>query len=221
MRYKVTLVLALARDLHNFNVEVYVGNALRVFFGIEGDGDKGNSALFVGKVVAVEADGVHLDARVVVFLALEEGNAVGMILVLFEIGLLGRIVCNGAFAVGHAKNLIHALAVDNAVVYSVGHIYRELGVVVGDNALGIDHAVIGDLHPPCNGELVGVGLKVLRDSRENVGICPHGQPICSRSLFGIRSKRRDVQRGNHGNQHKNGQNYADRFCELSHKNPPF
>ena len=126
MLYKVVLLFfVLADDLHDLDIEIYVGNAGSAAYGIKGHGSKGNLAVFTGEGAAAEIYGVYLDARVVVFLALKE-TAVGVVLVLLEVRLVGRVVGNRALAVGDAENAVNSLSVDGAEVNALGHVYFEL-----------------------------------------------------------------------------------------------
>ena len=123
---KVVLFLfALAPDLHDFDIEVDVCHALSTVLGVEGHGYKGYLAVRFGKLSALEVDGVDLDARVVVTLAVEE-LARGVVLVQIEVGLLRSIVCNCTYSVGNAENTVYALAVFYGRIDAVRHINREL-----------------------------------------------------------------------------------------------
>ena len=123
---KVALfLLALAPDLHDFDIEVDVGHALSAILGVEGHGYKWYLAVRFGQLSALEIDGVDLDTRVVVTLAVEE-LARGVVLVQIEIGLLRSVVCDCAYSVGNAENTVYALAVLNGRVNAVRHINREL-----------------------------------------------------------------------------------------------
>ena len=149
-------------ELHNLYIKIDEGFAGRARNGIEGDGNKGNSAAVIGSQrVAVKIGGVCLDAA---------------------FGLRGRRGVDNhiAGALGGTENV----GVGSAGFVNAGSFVElENAFVVINRPLAVDHQVILDVNPVGNGDLIGDWIKGSGSFREDIGSRGYRQRLpCCRGL---------------------------------------
>ena len=160
-------------SLHDLNVKLNYGLALRALEGIEGYGDEGDSALFVF-FVNERITGGRV-GRVAVDAAAAEG--------------LGSHVGYSCNTVGSTEDhvLLNAAVLVEGHVDAGGLINLQNSVVILHDPLSVDHGLLR-LDPPSNSDLLGFGIEGLSEGGSDVGLRGYGELVTGSAGSGLGSR---------------------------------